>query len=261
MQISNFLKMNDWESKKFLRTIVAINLAMLGSIGLDFIGLEIPILRQVVGFVYLTFVPGIIILRFLKLHRLSATETVLLSAGLSISFLMFSGFFLNTILSLLNIDSPLSLWNVVIFITSLLVVLGILSCKMDSFSQYEMPPLEIPRSAFYLMLLPILSIIGTYFVNFHNNNILLLILIVLIVFIPVLIAFNRITPELYPLAVFTIAISLLFHKSLISLYLTGSDINTEYYFYKLVVNNAYWDLNIYQNVNAMLSIVILPSVY
>lgn len=261
IKIPDILQLNDWEPKKFLRMMVAIQLTMIGAIGLDLMGIEIPVLRQVIGFVYLTFVPGIIILRLLKLHRLGAAETVLLSAGLSISFLMFSGFFLNTILSFFNVDSPLSFWKVLIFITSILVFLGILSFRIDKFYHYELPPLKVTRSAICLMLLPVLSIVGTYLVNFHNNNFVLMILIVLIALIPVLVAFKKIPSELYPLAIVVIAISLLFHRSLISEYLIGWDIHNEYYFHKLVVNNAYWNSNISSNVNAMLSIVVLPAVY
>lgn len=261
IKIPDIFQLNDWEPKKFLRMMVAIQLMMLGIIGLDLIGLDIPILRQVVGFVYLTFVPGIIILRLLRLHRLGIVETILLSTGLSISFLMFSGFFLNLILPSLNIDSPLSFWNVVISITALLTLLSVLSYRIDKFDMYELPPLKISHSALYLILLPILSIVGTYLVNFHNNNIALMILIVLIALIPVLVAFNKITSDLYPLAVIVIAVSLLFHRSLISMYLTGWDIHNEYYFHKLVVDNAFWNSQIESNINAMLSIVILPAIY
>ncbi len=234
---------------------------MLGLIGLDLIGFEIPILRQVIGFIYLTFVPGVIILRLLKVHRLGAAESLLLSTGIGISFIMFSGFFLNTILSFLNIDSPLSFWNVILFITALIAVGSILSFKIDRFNQYELQPLKITRLAFYLMLLPVLSILGTYFVNFHENNILLMFLIVLIALIPVLVALKRIPPELYPLAIVVIALSLLFHRSLISMYLTGGDIHQEYYLHKQILDNAYWNPQGVGNINAMLSIVIIPAVY
>ncbi len=261
IKIPDIFQLNDWEPKKFLRMMAAIHLAMLGVIGLDFMGLEILILRQVVGFLYLTFVPGIIILRLLKVHGLGGAESVLLSTGISITFMMFSGFFLNTILSYLNIDSPLSSWNVILLIFALLTVLTILSSKIEGFNQYELPPLKITRSAIYLMLLPVLSILGTYFVNFHENNIFLLILIVLIALIPVLVAFKKIPSELYPLAVVVIAVSLLFHRSLISMYLTGADIHQEYFLHKQVLVNAYWNSGIEGNVNAMLSIVILPAVY
>lgn len=261
LKIPDIIRLNDWEPKKFFRMMLAIHVAMLGTMSLDLLSFQIPIIRQVVGFVYLTFIPGIVILRLLKIHKLGSVETILLSTGLSLSFLMFSGFFLNSVLSFLNIDSPFSSRNVIVFITIILAILCILSTRVDRFFQSELQPLEISNSALYLLLLPVLSIVGTYLVNFHQNNILLMILIVLIALIPVLVAFKKISPELYPLTVVVISISLLFHNSLISMYISGADIYTEYYVHKLVVNNAYWNSEMFGNVNAMLSIGILPAVY
>ena len=84
MRINNPFQMNDWEIKKFLTVVLAIQFALWGVIGLDAMGLQIPILRQLIGFIYLTFIPGIIILRILKLHKLGNIETVLYTVGLSI---------------------------------------------------------------------------------------------------------------------------------------------------------------------------------
>jgi len=56
--------------KNFSVQYSSSDLAMWGVIGLDVVGLQIPILRQLIGFIYLTFIPGIIILRILKLHKL-----------------------------------------------------------------------------------------------------------------------------------------------------------------------------------------------
>lgn len=261
VKIPDIIQLNDWEPKKFLRMILAIHLVMFGSIGLDLMGLTIPILRQVIGFVYLTFVPGIILLRILKLNKLGMAETLLISMGLSISFLMFSGFLLNSLFSFFNIGSPLSLWNVIIFIAALIAILSIQSYRKYDISHYEMPHIHISRQAAFLMLLPVLSILGTYMVNSHKNNIILLVLIVLIALIPVLVALKKIPAELYPLAIAAMSLSLLLHYSLISYYLTGHDIHAEYFFHKLVINNAFWNSQIDSNVNAMLSIVILPAVY
>ena len=73
--------MNDWGIRKFLKVVLAIHLAFCGAIGLDIVGLQIPILRQLIGFIYLTFIPGVIILRILKLHKLGSIETLLYSVG------------------------------------------------------------------------------------------------------------------------------------------------------------------------------------
>lgn len=77
MQTNNPFQINDWEIGKFLKVVLAVQLAVWGVIGLDALGLQIPIVRQLIGFIYLTFVPGIIILIILKLHKLGNIETLL----------------------------------------------------------------------------------------------------------------------------------------------------------------------------------------
>jgi uncharacterized membrane protein len=76
-------------------------------------------------------------------------------------------------------------------------------------------------------------------------------------------------PRLYALAVFIIALSLLYSSSLISNYLVsfGSDVPTEYFIFKITEDNAYWSFHLpflsllYGRVNAMLSVTILPTIY
>ena len=257
--------MNDWEIKKFLKIILAIQLAMWGVIGLDVMGIQIPILRQLIGFIYLTFIPGIIILRILKLHKLGNIETLLYTIGLSIATLMFTGFFMNLVYPLFGISRPISTTPLIITISVVVLVLCILSYVKDkdfSNPSYIDVGEVLTTPVLFLCLLPFLAIFGTYLVNFHHNNILLMFLIVIIALIVLLIAFDKFIPSnLYPLAIFIIAISLLFHHSLISTYLTGWDIHAEYHFQKLVVINGFWDSSIGRNVNAMLSVVMLPATY
>jgi uncharacterized membrane protein len=61
---------NNWEIKECLRLALAILLAAVGLVGLGASGFDIPILRQIVGFIFLTFVPGIFILRILRIHNI-----------------------------------------------------------------------------------------------------------------------------------------------------------------------------------------------
>ena len=123
MQLNNPFQMNDWEFGKFLKVILAIQLAVGGVIGLDAIGLQIPILRQLIGFMYLTFVPGIIILRILKLHKLGNIETVLYTVGLSIATLMFMGLFMNTVYPFFGISRPISTIPLIITISVVVLIL------------------------------------------------------------------------------------------------------------------------------------------
>ena len=264
-KINNPLQMNDWEIEKFLKVVLAIQLAVLGVIGLDVVGLQIPILRQFIGFVYLTFIPGIIILRILKLHKLGNIETLIYTVGLSIATLMVTGFFMNSVYPLFRISGPISLLPLIITISVIVFVLCAISYVRDKdFSNpgfIDVGDILSPP-ALFLCLIPFIAVLGTYLVNFHHNNIILMFLIAIIALIVLLIAFDKFIPKnLYPLAVFVIAIALLYHRSLISMYLTGWDIHGEYYFYKLVEMNGFWDSSISSNFNSVLSSTIFPTIY
>ena len=257
--------MNDCEIKKFLKLVLVVQLAVWGAMGLDTIGIQIPIVRQFIGFIYLTFIPGIIILRILKLHKLGNVETLLYTVGLSIATLMFTGLFMNTVYPIFGISGPISLTPLIITISVVVLILCILSYARDKdFSDQNYLDVKDVFSppALFLCLVPFLSIFGTYLVNFHHNNILLMFLILIIALIAVLIGFDKFIPKnLYPVAVFVIAISILFHKWLISMYLTGWDVNAEYYLSNLVKINGIWDSTLYGTYNAMLSVVMLPTIY
>ena len=54
--------------------------------------LNIPFLRRTIGFFFLAFLPGLLIIRILKLNKVGFAEKFVLSVGLSTSFLMFFGF-------------------------------------------------------------------------------------------------------------------------------------------------------------------------
>jgi uncharacterized membrane protein len=265
MKMINPFQINDWEIKKFLKVVLAIQLAIWGVIGLDVIGLQIPILRQLIGFVYLTFIPGILILRVLKLHKLGNIETLLYTVGLSIATLMFTGLFMNTIYPFFGVSGPISITPLIITISVVVLALCILCYVRDKdFSDPNFIDVKnvLSPPALFLCLIPFLSIFGTYLMNFHQNNILLMFLIVIIAIIVILIGFDKFIPKnLYPLAVFVIAISLLYHMSLISMYIIGWDIHNEYYLANLVKMTSMWDSAIPSTVNAMLSITMLAPIF
>ncbi|CAD6490158.1 MAG: hypothetical protein KFBDDELM_00036 [Candidatus Argoarchaeum ethanivorans] len=265
MQINNPLQMNDWEIKRFLKVVLAIQLMILGVIGLDTIGLQIPIMRQLIGFVYLTFIPGIIVIRILKLHKLGSIETLLYMVGLSIATLMFTGLFMNTVYPFFGISGPISITPLIITISILVLILCILSYVRDK--DYSNPSFIdvgeiLSPPVLFLCLIPFLAVFGTYLVNFQQDNILLMFLIIILALIAVSIAFDKFIPKnLYPLAVFVIAISLLYHSSLISMYIWGWDIHHELYLTNLVKMNSIWDSTMRGGCNAMLSLVMLAPIY
>jgi len=265
MQIINPLQLNDWKIKRFLKIILAIQLALWGAIGLDCIGLQIPILRQFIAFIYLTFIPGIIILRILKLHKLGNIETLLYTVGLSIATLMFTGFFMNMFYPFFGIEDPLSLWPIVLTISGVVMLLSILAYIRDqNYSSTDHLNLHeiLSPPVLALSLLPFSAVAGTYLMNFYGTNVILMVLLPVVALIPVVIACTKYIPEkYYPYAVFSVALTLLYHTALISMYVWGWDIQYEYYLTNTVIQNGFWDSAVYSNCNAMLSLTMLVPFY
>lgn len=261
MQVINPFQMNKWGIKKFLITILSVQFLLWFLIGLDSLNIHIPILRQLIGFIYLSYIPGILILRILRQYKLNSVETTLYAVGLSIATVMFTGLFMNVVYPVIGI-MPISITPLTITISLVVLLLCFLCYFKDDGINYEsFMNLNEFTSPYVLLLclLPFLSIFGTYSMNLYGNNIIQLILLLIIGLIP-LITIKWIPEKFYPFEIFIISISVLFHTSLISSYIWGADINTEYFYSNLVLTYSYWNLNLYSNVNAMLSIVFLAPI-
>jgi uncharacterized membrane protein len=208
-----------------------------------------------------------LILRILRVHNIGIVESLLYTVALSIAFIYFVGLFNNFVLPLIGLTRPISLFPVTISLTVFTFILGVVAYLRDKeFTPHGPANHSNKREVFLfpyllLILLPVLAVLGTSLVNGYQDNQVLLILLALIAVVVALVAYDRLPRSVYPLAVTMIAISLMFHLSLISPTLYGSDIQREYYFQHLVLQNGYWDSTIPNNYNTCLSIVFLCPIY
>ncbi len=266
MSVKNILRVNDWKITEFLIVVFSLQFGLLGLCLLDALGCQVPLARPIAGFVYLTFVPGVLLLRILKVHKKSAVETVLYAAGLSLVFDMFTGVFINTIYPYIGIDSPITGYYIITAMLLGTVFLSVL-CYLRDRDYYDPDiMLDIDRQslapALFLLLLPLIGIAGSYAVNAYDNNVLIYVLILAIAAVVLLCGFDKLIPQrLYPLAIFAIALSLEFHNAFLSNYLWSWDVHVEYYTASQVIGAGHWDSSIPLTVNAMLSIVVLAPFY
>ncbi len=264
MRLYDPFRLNDWNIRDFLILVFSMQFAVIFITLLLMLGIDIPVLRQTIGFVYLTFIPGTLLLRIIRVHDLGRIETILYSVGLSIGFLMFLGLLMNILYPIIGVDKPISSLPMLSTISAAVIALCSVAYARDkTFS--NAPILDTKEFSLWasigLCMLPLLSVFGTYVMNFQNNNAILITLLVVISLVSVLAVFHRFPRNLYPLVIFVVALSLLYHNSLISTYLTGWDIQSEYYFSSLVKANSFWTSSLPSDVNAMLSIVILAPVF
>jgi uncharacterized membrane protein len=245
--------------------IFIIQMTFFGMILLEYFGIHLPYLLQIIGFIFLTFIPGILILRILKLHKLSDITVPLYTIGLSLATLIFTGFCINLIFPLYGVSRPISLWPLIFSINIIVVILSFFAYSRDrSYSSFEYIHLEeiIAKPVLPIFLFPFIAIGGAYLFNADGNNGILMIILPLIAFVPIIILFTEsIQDKYFPIIIFILAITLLYSRSLISTYIWGWDINSEYYFTNIVIENGVWDLTFFGNLNAMLSLTMLGPIY
>ena len=241
--------------------ILSANLAIL---------LNLPYFRQILPYVLLTIIPGLLMLQILKLNHLKSLEKIVLSIGLSIIIVTFAGMVINFIPS----TRPLNLFNILVFIDVLLIILILvgylinkvpplsISLKFSKYNSYEKVILIIS------ILLPTLSLLGTYSVKTFNNYTFLYLLVFLIPFLVIFISIvnGKIKSNyIYPISIFTISLSLILAYTLISNYIYGTDNNLEYYLFNVVLNTEKWQVfNTLQRimpVETSISITVLPAIY
>lgn len=225
---------------------------------------DICVLRQVLGFFYLTFVPGFVILRLLRL-KIEGIEVVLFVVGLSVVFLMGEGFLLNLVGPMVGIPEPLGLGSVLV-VTSIFVITSLLLIIRDhnepaKFAGYK----QIVIIGLVLGGILVLAVCGGLLATFSSEARIFVLFSMLIAIAALFgsLAFyrKRVPSNLYPIILFAVALALLFHVSFFSSYIVGGDIYGEYALFKITVNNLHWDSTISNPYNAMLSVTILPAIY
>ena len=207
--------------------------------------LNIPFLRQIFGFLFLTFLPGISILQILKLDKLGFTEKFVLSVGLSISFLMFFGLFIDKLYFGLGYETPLSILSLLISFNIAFIVFAIIAYRTNKEPTFSLPNIELSTSEKAFLIVPLffpaLSIFGMHIMNTTDNNIILMFLLFLI---PTYVAFvcflnYKFPNRLYPVVIFLVSISLLLLLSLRSNHLIGVDTHIEYYYFRTTLDNLH----------------------
>ncbi len=247
--------------KRFLLFLVLLVITDLA------IFLNIPVLRQVLGFTFFTIIPGVLILRILKVN-LGLTGKFVLSVGLSIAFLMLFGFLINQVFPLFGYDTPLSTNSLLITFSIIIVILAIVAYRRNrtgSFIGLSDFKLSTKEKAFLLLpaFFPLLSISGMHLMNTTDNNTILMALLFLIPAYVIFVAVKhqQVSGKVYPLMIFLIGVSLVLLFGLRSNYIIGADVHTDFFYFLQTYNNGKWSIFEPSTSSACLSISILPTIY
>ena len=229
--------------------------------------LNIPIVREVVGFLDLTFIPGFALVRLLKLDKSSVSKTIFFSVILSITFLMIIGFLINE-LYIFGVSTPLDLWILVSSVNIAVLVLAALDSLFNKKGFDFGQGLKVHPVALCLFALPVLSAVGALLTNASQGNAIPLFSIAAISTAVIFVALYNKMPELRPMILLLTSMSMLLSGWLLTKYIYGYDEWTEFYVFRLTLSNLHWNLSLntpwdtqLMKFNAMASISILPTIY
>jgi uncharacterized membrane protein len=248
----------------YISAVLLMHFVVLASVYFD-----IPILRQVMVFAYLSFLPGFLLLIALKTQKTDILKLVLLSIGLSIAILMFVGFFVNVLYPVLGISRPLSTTSLMLTMTGLTLALFVVGLKRDVEAPLDLIEFEnrLPTRIFVKAIpfafLPVIGIIGAIYRDFAVP---LLIIAIAVLFVLCMVSTRLIPPKLYPFLIFVICLALALQFTLMSQHVMGNDAPLEYRVYQLTAIDGVWSplnsgsqIEIYYT--SMLSITILPTIF
>jgi len=223
--------------------------------------------RAAITFIFLTIIPGLLLMLILKIRNINPWEYLVYTIGLSIAFLTFIGLFVNWVLPLIGIDKPLSLLPLLISFDIFLLVFWIIAYKRNRDIYLEIRPLKLSNLnlvfIIILLIFPVLSILGALALNNDGTNILTMIMLagITVYVLMVVLYRSKLNENIYPLSILMISVSLLLAVSLRSWYVSGWDIFQEYYVFQLTKEGFNWSMSNFDSAyNACLSVTILPTV-
>ena len=193
----------------------------------------------------------------------------MLSVGLSVAFLMLVGLFINEVYYAVGYKTPLSTYSLMISFSLIILLLCYLIYKRNVDKNFGVPELEFKNKTERLLFLipltfPLLSVLGNYLMNTRDNNMITLFLLLLIPMYLILVAFlgYKVPKQAYPVAVFTITLSLFLIYWLTSNHIFGADAHVEYYTFQITKDNLYWSVeNFYNLLNTCIGVSLLPVIY
>lgn len=231
------------------------------------LGLSIPLLRPTLAVLYLSLVPGYLFLRIAKVRPGNLTEFGLYTVGLSLTALMVFGTVLNFMLPLLGYATPIAELPLAFAITGGVGVLtGVYYLRVNRPTSLTVSIDTIASPWFIsLLVLPFLAFYGAYLLNVYDNNLLLLLLYVAIAIVPILVFYDVIPAKYLPIALWLIALSLLFQNTFTGQFLAWGDQENEAAQVMHVISSGYWDHTQapsgHINQYSMLRISILHPIY
>lgn len=253
-------------TRRVTLAVLALQLAVLAVVGVERLGLALPVVREVLTVPYLTLVPGYLLVRVVGVTDVGRIQTLLYSVGLSLVSLMATGVVANFALRQVGVARPVSEVPVVLSVAVLVVgLLAYYDTHVEESHEFELDARTLTSpTVLGLALLPVVGVYGGLVLTRFGNNYLLVGLYAVVLAVPVLVVADRLPERLFPYAIWTVALALLLQNTLSGHYMAWGDSPKEASLALNVVRTGYWEPALapgFGSKYTMLRIVILHPIY
>ena len=183
-------KILNLEIKKILKLIILFDIITFSLIFSGLNDFSIQIIRTIVAFAFITFIPGLLLLRILKIQSLSFLEFILYDIGLSLTFIMLWGCLLCFIIP--QSYYPLSIENLSVSLNLAIF----LFCSIDYIKNKNRYPQENLSWDFdlninWILLISIIPLLGIFAAvvstKYHINSFQYLLCIIITLFVIIIV--------------------------------------------------------------------------
>lgn len=222
---------------------------------------HIKIIYQLIGFLYLVFLPGFLFLKTVSKEEMDSSYMMILSVVASIFILMLLGFLANYILPSIGIEQPLSKNVLFLMIFIFCILLTMLYYSKKNKNNIYVTDYISDKALLLAIFIPIIPLIGTKYQDYYfQDNLFNVVMVAYIALYTLLYSIDIIkNSNNEHLIIFFISLGLLYQYSLISHYIFGYDTHFEYFTTNQVLNNAVWNPAAFAfGTNQMLSSTVYP---
>ncbi len=262
LAMDNPLTLNDWHFPKFWRCVILLQIALVGLIVMEEISSNLHSARTIIAGIYVLFIPGTVMMRILRIHDQGGPKSAFLAVTLSLAFLMAMGLFLNMFLPALGIERALDPIPLIIGYVTLTWGMLYLAWLRDRHHapSGERWALRVSFLEMFLIGLPFGAVLSTAILNRTFDNVYQWMVIAIVAVTIVYLGISRKVPEkYYPMAIFSLSLTLLLHSSLVSNFIVEwADVSIEFGLGNRILSTGYWDSGLLDNTNAMLMVMIAP---
>ena len=196
--------------------VVVLLAALLLLVGLERVGIELPYLRPVVAVALLSVGPGLLLLVLAGVREQTALSLLLYAVGLSLMTAIAIGVGISLLYPAVGVARPIAEIPLLATFTGLILLLAAAATlARDGTDVVATLPSTVPANAVLVFLtLPFLAIIAISVLDRFGTNVGAIVFLALLSLVPLVALTRYVDSQLYPLAVWVSALSVLYFKSL-----------------------------------------------